>query len=184
MNLKKSACIIIQPWCTPFPVWNQFVVSCPILTVIYWPAYRFLRRQLRWSGIPISLRIVHSLLWSTVKGFSAVNEAELMFFWLWKVKVKSLSCVRLFATPWTVAYEVPPSMEFSRREYWSRLPFPSPKDLPHPGIEPRSPKLQADTLTIWATRKAPREVLNSGWVHEFFDLGASFCNLFNTVNNT
>ena len=59
------------PCQTPFPVWNQFVVSCPILTVIYWPAYRFLRRQLRWSGIPISLRIVHSLLWSTVKGFSA-----------------------------------------------------------------------------------------------------------------
>ena len=122
----------IQSWHTPFPIWNQSVFPCPVLTIASWPAYRFLRRQLRWSGIPISLRIVHSLLWSTVKGFSAVNEAELMFFWLWKVKVKSLSCVRLFATPWTVAYEVPPSMEFSRREYWSRLPFPSPKDLPDP----------------------------------------------------
>ena len=56
-----------------------------------------------------------------------------------KVKVKSLSCVRLFATPWTVAYQVPPSMGFSRQEYWSGLPFPSPGDLPDPGIEPGSP---------------------------------------------
>ena len=50
------------------------------------------------------------------------------------------------ATPWTVAYQVPPSMEFSRQEYWSGLPFPSPGDLPNPGIEPRSPALQADAL--------------------------------------
>ena len=51
-----------------------------------------------------------------------------------KVKVKSLSCVRLFATPWTVAYQAPPSMGFSRQECWSGLPFPSPGDLPDPGI--------------------------------------------------
>ena len=48
----------IQPWCTPFPIWNQSVVPCPVLTVASWPAYRFLRRQVRWSGIPISLRII------------------------------------------------------------------------------------------------------------------------------
>ena len=47
----------IQPWHTPFPIWNQSVVPCPVLTVASWPAYRFLRRQVRWSGIPISLRI-------------------------------------------------------------------------------------------------------------------------------
>ena len=64
-----------------------------------------------------------------------------------KVKVKSLSCVRLFATPWTVAHQASLSMEFSRQEYWSGLPFPSPGDLPDPEIEPRSPALQADTLT-------------------------------------
>ena len=64
-----------------------------------------------------------------------------------KVKVKSLSHVQLFATPWTVAYQAPRSMEFSRQEYWSGLPFPSPGDLPDPGIEPRSPALQADGLT-------------------------------------
>ena len=58
-----------------------------------------------------------------------------------KVKVKSLSRVRLFATPWTVAYQAPQSMGFSRQEYWSGLPFPSPGDLLDPGIEPRSPAL-------------------------------------------
>ena len=52
----------IQPWHTPFPIWNQSVVPCPVLTVASWPAYRFLKRQVRWSGIPISWRISHSLL--------------------------------------------------------------------------------------------------------------------------
>ena len=65
-----------------------------------------------------------------------------------KVKVKSLSRVRLFATPWTAAHQAPPSIGFSRQEYWSGLPFPSPGDLPDPGIEPRSPALQADALTL------------------------------------
>ena len=59
----------------------------------------------------------------------------------------SLSRVRLFATPWTVAHQAPPSMGFSRQEYWSGLPFPPPGDLPDPGIELRSPALQADALT-------------------------------------
>ena len=60
--------------------------------------------------------------------------------------VKLLSCVRLFVTPWTVVYQAPTSMEFSRQEYWSGLPFPSPGDLPNPGIKPGSPALQADAL--------------------------------------
>ena len=47
----------IQPWCMPFPIWNQSVVPCPVPTVASWPAYRFLRRQVRWSGIPISKNI-------------------------------------------------------------------------------------------------------------------------------
>ena len=62
-------------------------------------------------------------------------------------KVKSLSRVQLFATPWTVARQAPLSMGFSRQEYWSGLPFPSPGDLPKPGIEPGSPALQADALS-------------------------------------
>ena len=61
-------------------------------------------------------------------------------------KVKSLSCVRLFAIPWTVAHQASLSMGFSRQEYWSGLPFPSPGGLPDPGIEPRSPALQLDAL--------------------------------------
>ena len=55
----------IQPWCTPFPIWNQAVIPHLVLTVASWPPYRFLRRQVRWSGIPISFRIFHSWLWST-----------------------------------------------------------------------------------------------------------------------
>ena len=65
-----------------------------------------------------------------------------------KVKVRSLSHVYLFVTPWTVAYEAPLSMGFSRQAFWSGLPFPSPGDLPNPGIEPGSSTLQADAFTI------------------------------------
>ncbi|CAI9160192.1 unnamed protein product [Rangifer tarandus platyrhynchus] len=60
--------------------------------------------------------------------------------------MKSLGHVQLFATPWTAAHQAPPSMGFSRQEYWSGLPFPSPRDFPNPGIEPGSPALQADAL--------------------------------------
>ena len=63
------------------------------------------------------------------------------------MKVKSLSHVRLFAAPRTVAHQAPPSMGFSRQEYWSGLPFPSPVELPNPGIKPKSPALQANALT-------------------------------------
>ena len=62
-------------------------------------------------------------------------------------EVKLLSHVQLFATPWTVAHQAPQSMEFSRQEYWSGVPFPSPGDLPDPGIEPWSPTFQTDALT-------------------------------------
>ena len=58
------------------------------------------------------------------------------------------SRVRLLVTPWTAAYEAPPPMEFSRQEFWSGLPFPSPGDLPDPGTEPGSPALQADALLL------------------------------------
>ena len=60
-----------------FPIWNHSIVPCPVLTVPSWPAYRFLRRQVRWSGIPISW-IFHSLLWSTPS--SIVKEAEVDVF--------------------------------------------------------------------------------------------------------
>ena len=61
----------IQPWRSPFPIWNQSVSPCPVLTFASWPAYRFLKRQVRWSGIPISWWVFHSLLWSTQSKVSA-----------------------------------------------------------------------------------------------------------------
>ena len=63
-----------------------------------------------------------------------------------RVKVKLLSRVQFFATPWTIAYQAPQSTEFSRQAYWSGLSFPSPGDPTSPGIEPGSPALQADAL--------------------------------------
>ena len=70
----------IEPWCAPFPIWNQSIVPCPVLTVASWPAYRFLRRQVRWSGIPISLRIFQFVVIHRVKGFGVVNKAEANVF--------------------------------------------------------------------------------------------------------
>ena len=61
-------------------------------------------------------------------------------------RVKSLSHVQLFVTPWAVAYQASPSVGFSRQEHWSGLPFPPAGDLPHPGIKPASPTLQADPI--------------------------------------
>ena len=80
-----------------------------------------------------------------------------------RVKVKSLSRVRVFATPWTVAYHAPLSMGFSRQEYWSGLPFPSPEDLPNPGIEPGCPALQADALPS----ESPMGLANKGCMEIF-----------------
>ena len=115
----------------------------------------------------------------TVKIFGIVNKAvvnvflELAYFFYNPVKVKSLSCVQLFATPWTLAHQAPSSMVFSRQEYWSGLPFPSPRDLPNPGIKPQSPALQADALpaeppgiqwmlAIWSL--VPLPFLNPAWL--------------------
>ena len=101
-------------------------------------------RQEYWSGLlcsPIGIFLTEGL------------NLYLLFLLHWQVsfftanatweahEVKLLSSVRLFVTPWAVAYQVPPSMGFSRQEYWSGLPFPSPGDLPHQGIKPRSPTL-------------------------------------------
>ena len=83
-------------------------------------------------------------------------------------QVKLFSRVWLFTTPWTRAHQAPPSMEFSRQEYWSGLPFPSPGDLPDPGIEPGSPALRADALPseppfcIWEDAK-----VWAHWNHSF-----------------
>ena len=70
----------IQPWPTPFPVLNQSIVSCLVLTVASCPAYRFHRRQVRWSGSPISFQNFSTVCVHTVKGFSVVNKAEVDVF--------------------------------------------------------------------------------------------------------
>ena len=81
--------------------------------------------------------------WNILSNDLTERNGKPPLFW----EVNFLSRVRLFAIPWTVAYQAPPFLEFSRQEYWYGLPFPSPGDLPDPGIEFRSPALQADTLS-------------------------------------
>ena len=73
--------------------------------------------------------------------------------------------VQLFVTPWTVARQALLSMGFSRQEYWSGLPFPSPGDLTDPGIEPRSPALQADSLLSEPPGKSSIYVLTNFFLH-------------------
>ena len=82
---------------------------------------------------------VHEILQTRVLEWVAISFSKIK-------KVKLLSRVRLFVTPWTVPCQAPQSMEFSRQEYWSGLPFPSPGDLPDPGTEPGSPTLQTDAF--------------------------------------
>ena len=90
----------------------------------------------------------HSILYSFFLYFSSFHMLILLPYfikskaWVWKF----LSGGWLFVTPWTEAHQSPPSTEFSRQEYWSGLPCPSPGDLPNPGIEPRFPVLQADSI--------------------------------------
>ena len=70
----------IQPWRTPFPIWNQSVVPCLVLIVASWPAHRFLRGNIRWCGIPTSWRIFQFVVTHAVKGFGVVNKAEVDVF--------------------------------------------------------------------------------------------------------
>ena len=95
----------MQPWHTPFPIWNQCVIPCPVLTVASWPAYRFLKRQVRWSGIPISKNFPQFLVIHTVKGFGIVNKAEVDVF-------LKLSC--LFYDPMAVGNLISGSSAFSK----------------------------------------------------------------------
>ena len=121
-------------------------------------------KPLRWPSMSRkgNLRVWHPLL---------VNVIITIIWYLRTKKVKEpRMLVQLFATPWTVAHQAPLSMGFSRQEYWSGYPCPSPGDLPKSGIEPRSPALQGDALTsapsgkpIWEPKK---RVLWDGLVNE------------------
>ena len=105
--------------------------------------------------------------------------ADLNFFYLKKVQsaiMLVLNHIRLFATPWTVAHQAPLSMEFSRQKYWNGWPFPSPRGLPHPGIEPGSPALQADSLLSEPPGKP--SVSNRGNIKLFFLCQRHWVNIF------
>ena len=94
------------------------------------------------------------LFWCT--SLQLIEHSSLYYI---KVRVKLLSHVWLFAAPWNVAYQAPTSMEFSRQEYCSGLPFPSPGVLPDPGIHPRSPTLRADALPSEPPGKPSRRLI-------------------------
>ena len=96
----------IQPWYTPFPIWNQSVVPCPVLTVASWPAYTFLKRQVRWSDIPIYLIIFQFFfLIHTIKDFGIVNKTDVDVF-------LELSC--FFDDPMDVGNLISGSSAFSK----------------------------------------------------------------------
>ena len=110
-------------------------------------------RQGYWRGLPFSPpgvlpdpRIQPTSPVSPALLADSLPLSHIRLGWNERKKVKLLSCVWFFVTPWTVTYQAPSSMGFSRQEYWSGLPFPPPGDLPNSGIKSRSPALQADAL--------------------------------------
>ena len=126
--------------------------SLPVLRLEAWALCSSWRL---WKGIL-------PCLLSAPGGYSITSTSAFIFMWL----PVSLVCpwyVWLFATLWTVAHQAPLSMEFSRQEYWGGLPFPSPGDLTDPGIEPRSPALQADSLLTELQGKFPKATIPAPW---------------------
>ena len=143
---------------------TSLLFPCPVLTVASWPAYRFLRRQVRWSGIPISLRIFHSLLWSTQSKAYDTLYAMLNCF----------SCVWLFATYWLWSASLLCPWDFPGKNtvlgilgipmgssgIWSEVKNTSPRVLPYIsliGIQPTSltsPALAVRFFTTGATWEA------------------------------
>ena len=120
--------------------------DCWIIRQVY---FQFFKESPHCS--PCSLSTVLHYLFLIFNYESAITHLQET----WKIQNKvtyssttcqSLICVQLFGISWTVACQAPSSMEFSRQQYWSGLPFPSPGDFPNPRIEPRSPALQADSL--------------------------------------
>ena len=95
-------------------------------------------------------------MWSLAHTWHAnICENKIELKYTMRVKMKLLSCVWLFVTSWTVAYQAPPSMGFSRQEYWSGLPFPSPGNLPQTRDWTRVSHIVGRHFTVWATREVP-----------------------------
>ena len=132
----------VQLFATPWTVARQVLLSMGIFRQEYWSGLPFPPSgHLSDAGIkPMS----HLSPVLAGRSFTTEPPGKPSDINEWRVKL--LSHVRLFAIPWTVAHQAHLSMEFFRQEYWSGLPFPSPGDLPYPGIKPRSPELQADAL--------------------------------------
>ena len=126
--------------------WNQIVVM--VLHLREW-----IKKDTEWYSV-LEYGELECISYILTKLLLNKNKNQLLKCYWTSEPVKLLSRVWLFEMPWTVAYQSPPSMEFSMQEYWSVLPFPSPGDLPDPGTEPRSPTLQAEP-TIWAAREDP-----------------------------
>ena len=103
--------------------------------VLEWIAISFSRG----SSWPRDRTLVSCIAGWCFTGWATRESPKEQWKWKWK-----WSRFWLFATPWAVAYQAPPSVEFSRQKYWSGLLFPSPGDLPYPGIKPRSSALQAE----------------------------------------
>ena len=128
-----------QPWCIPFPIWNQSFVSCPVLTVAsssssncyLYAAATATAAKLLQLCLTLCDPIDSSPPGSPVPGILQARTLEWVVIsfsnaWKWKLKVKSLNRVQPSATSWTAAYQAPPSVGFSRQEYWSRVPSLSP----------------------------------------------------------
>ena len=144
MRKSSSFLLIIEHALSFMKVFNYHYISYFMFASFsskyiyyYFPHFYFYNEEIKARRNWISyLRLCHT--WkSRPQNKSQGSNAEL----------NSLSLVQLFATPWTVARQAPLSMGFSRQEYWSGLPFPSPGDLPNPGIKPGSPAWQADALS-------------------------------------
>ena len=127
MWLNSFFCIWISS-CSSTIYWKDYLCSIVLLLLFCW----------------ISIDYMYLLYLTSI---------DYIYRLLCSIWVKSLSRVQLFATLWIVAYQPALSIGFSRQEYWSGLPFPSPGDLPEPGIEPGSPTLQADVLPSEPPRK-------------------------------
>ena len=148
MKLKSLSRVWL--FATPWTVAHQAPPSMGFSRQEYWSGLPFPSGNLPNPGIELrSPAFQADALTSEPPG-----NLDLYSYLFLKMRVKSLSCVRLFATSWTVAHQAPPSMGFSRQEYWSGFPFPSPGDLPNVGIEPGASCIPGRRFNLWATREA------------------------------
>ena len=153
-RIISPLCVLVAQSC--LTLWTPWTVACQA------PLSMGFSRQEYWNGVPLPSLTYMCMYWQ----FYTQESKEATFEHKVKVKMKSLTHVQL-ATPWAIAYQAPPSMEFSSQEYCSGLPFPSPGDLPDPGIEPWSPALQADALLSEPPGK-PRQYIKKQ-KHHFAD---------------